>query len=401
MSAPKWLANFDLAFNQLLNGRFQNLASAPSSPSEGWFYYDTTLHQFGVWNGTAWTYLGASVSNAITRAVVAGAANELIVAGGADRSAQSYTTNGLLKIAAGVVATAAAGTDYVTGASTNTFTNKTFDAAGTGNSLLNIALSMFATNVADTDGTLAANSDTRLATQKAIVTYVQSFLQGLKWKAPVRAATTVNGTLATAYANGSVIDGVTLATNDRILLKNQTTGADNGIYTVNASGAPTRAVDADTGTEVLGMVVDVLEGSANVDTAWVNTNSGVIILGTTALTFVDYIKTNVPSATTSIQGKVQLAQTSDTAARSSTTLAVTPASLAATPQKFTATIGDGSTTAIAVTHNLGTKDIIWSIRDASTDSFVFCDVVATSTTVATFTFNVAPASNAYKVVIQG
>ena len=54
----------------------------------------------------------------------------------------------------------------------------------------------------------------------------------------VRVATTANGTLSSAFANGQTVDGVTLATNDRILLKNQSTGSENGIYTVNASGAP-------------------------------------------------------------------------------------------------------------------------------------------------------------------
>lgn len=69
--------------------------------------------------------------------------------------------------------------------------------------------------------------------------------------------------------------------------------------------------------------------------------------------------------------------------------------------KYTSTIGDGSTTAIAVTHSLGTQDVIAQVRDASTNAVVECDVTQTSTSVTTFTFSVAPASNAYKVVIIG
>jgi hypothetical protein len=69
-------------------------------------------------------------------------------------------------------------------------------------------------------------------------------------------------------------------------------------------------------------------------------------------------------------------------------------------RKYAQSIGDGSTTAIAVTHSLGTKDITYSIREVSTDAFVDVDCVATSTTVATFTFPTAPASNAYRVVIH-
>src|SRR5436190_10072507 len=80
-------------------------------------------------------------------------------------------------------------------------------------------------------------------TDAANKNYVDGAVNGLDWKSSVRAATTATGTLATAFANGQVIDGVTLATGDRILIKNQSTGSENGIYTVNASGAPTRATD--------------------------------------------------------------------------------------------------------------------------------------------------------------
>lgn len=398
--AKKILISYDFNKNEIQNARVQNLASAPSSPVEGQMYYDTTLHQFGVYQNTTWIYLSAGVSNAITRASAAGQSGELMVSAGADRTAQSFTTNGLLKIAAGIVAQATAGTDYVTGSSSNALTNKTFDANGTGNSISNIETADFAASVIDTDGTLTANSDTRIASQKATKTYVDAAVTGLKWKASVRAATTANGTLATAYANGQSIDGVTLVTGDRILLKNQTSGAENGVYVVPASGAPTRSTDADSAAELVGMVVDVQEGTTNADTAWVLTND-TITLGTTALTYVDFIKSNVPTATTSIAGKVTLATQAEAEAKTDTSKAVVSADLANFPIKKTATIGDGSTTAIVVTHNLGTKDITASVRDASTDAFVECDITATSTSTATFTFAVAPASNAYKVVIIG
>src|SRR3954447_7874218 len=94
---------------------------------------------------------------------------------------------------------------------------------------------------------VASPSSAADATNKS---YVDNLITGLSWKLDVRAATTANGTLATAYANGQVVDGVTLATGDRILIKNQTTQTENGIYTVNASGAPTRATDADATSEL-------------------------------------------------------------------------------------------------------------------------------------------------------
>src|SRR5882762_7051885 len=100
---------------------------------------------------------------------------------------------------------------------------------------------------------------------------------GLAWKQPVRAATTTNGALATAYANGQSIDGVTLATNDRILVKDQTTQTENGVYAVNASGAPTRATDADSTAELNNATVFVMAGTVNADHAFTQTTDNPTI----------------------------------------------------------------------------------------------------------------------------
>lgn len=105
------------------------------------------------------------------------------------------------------------------------------------------------------------------------------------WKQAVRVATTAAGTLASSFENGDTVDGVTLATGDRILIKNQASGAENGIYTVNASGAPTRATDADSGAELVGAAVVVTEGTTNADTQWVCTTNAPITLGSTSLAF--------------------------------------------------------------------------------------------------------------------
>jgi hypothetical protein len=129
-----------------------------------------------------------------------------------------------------------------------------------------------------TDGTDAATKN-----------YVDSAAQGIDWKASVRAATTAAVTLASDLEDGDTLDGVTLATGDRVLVKNQSTGSENGIYVVKASGAPDRSTDADAGSELTSnFAVFVEEGTVNADQGYTLTNNGSITIGTTALTFTQF-----------------------------------------------------------------------------------------------------------------
>lgn len=131
------------------------------------------------------------------------------------------------------------------------------------------------TNLAD--GT-AANDAVNLA-------QLQAQASGHTWKDSVRAATTAALTLASDFENGDAIDGITLATGDRILIKDQAAGAENGIYTVNATGAPTRATDMDAGTEADGASVMIQEGSTQADSQYHQSTESVTI-GTTAQVWV-------------------------------------------------------------------------------------------------------------------
>lgn len=108
----------------------------------------------------------------------------------------------------------------------------------------------------------------------------------LGWTTPCRVATTANITIATALNNGDTLDGVTLATGDRVLVKNQTTGSQNGIYVVGAS--PARADDYAASVKIVGSVVVVTEGTTNADTAWMCTTNAPITVATTALVFAAF-----------------------------------------------------------------------------------------------------------------
>lgn len=184
------------------------------------------------------------------------------------------------------------------GVSANTYTKVTVDVYGrvtTGTNLssgdVTTALTYTPVNKAgDTmTGALTLSGDPTNALHAATKQYVDATRTGLDFKDSVKVATTTAGTLATSFENGDVVDGYTLVTGDRILIKDQSSGSENGIYTVNASGAPTRATDADSNAEVTsGMYVWVENGTANANSAWVLSTTGTITLGTTALTFTQF-----------------------------------------------------------------------------------------------------------------
>jgi hypothetical protein len=118
--------------------------------------------------------------------------------------------------------------------------------------------------------------------------YVDAATAGLNVHASVKAATTANITLSTDVENGDTLDGVTLATGNRILVKNQTTQSQNGVYIVAASGAPTRATDYDSTPEVdAGDFIFVESGTVNGKTGWIQTNV-ITTIGTDAIAFTQF-----------------------------------------------------------------------------------------------------------------
>ena len=267
---------------------------------------------------------------------------------------------------------------------------------------------------------------------------------GVAWKNPVRAATTAAGTLALSFANASVIDGVTLVTGDRILLKDQAAGAENGLYTVNAAGAPTRSTDADSAAEVLAATAFVTEGTANADLAFTMTTNAPIVLNTTALVFVqisglgqitagagltktgntlDVIGTadritvaaDAVDVSTAYVGQASITTlgTITTGVWTGTDVAVadggTGAGTAAGAKtnlgfmtRYAADVGDGAAVAYVLTHNLNTRDVQVAVYRSTTPwEQVIVDVEATSVNTITLRFATAPASNAFRAVVVG
>jgi len=130
-------------------------------------------------------------------------------------------------------------------------------------------------------------TDPTQAQDAATKAYVDAVKQALDIKDSVRVATTATITIASDLNVGDTIDGITLADGDRVLVKDQSTGSENGIYVAGAT--PVRSGDANTSAEVTpGMFVFVEEGTANGDNGFVLTTDAPITLDTTSLTFTQF-----------------------------------------------------------------------------------------------------------------
>ena len=297
---------------------------------------------------------------------------------------------------------------------------------------------------------LGAPSDDGDAANKG---YVDSVAQGLDVKASVRLATTgalsaytftttAGGTI-TSDVNGALsIDGVTPSVADRILVKNEISGNApyNGIYVVTTVGdgstpyVLTRSTDANTSAEVTsGMFTFVEQGTTNDNSGWVLTTNNPITLNTTALVFAQFSGAGTYTASNGVEltgsnftfaprsgyglqtgasgAEIKLATTSglslasDLAVGAGNGISVLTNTVAidsaVVVSKYAANVGDGTNTSYTITHNLGTRDVIVSVYEA-TGSYaeVICDVNHATTNTITLLFSVAPTSNQYRVVVH-
>ena len=161
--------------------------------------------------------------------------------------------------------------DFDTGVQTNRLDQM---AAPTGSVSLN---SQTITNLADPVN----------ASDAATKSFVEATSQGLDVKDSCVAATTANITISTALNNGDTLDGVSLSTNDRVLVKNQSTASENGIYIVGSS--PARASDLAAGADAAGFFTFVEQGTVNADNGFVCTsNKGSAVVGTNNLTIAQF-----------------------------------------------------------------------------------------------------------------
>jgi hypothetical protein len=405
MGNHTFLGNIDLSKFQLLNAAIQNLASAPSSPAVGQIYFDTGDSTFYGWDGAQWVALGSiGGGGGGIETVAVASANGFTGSSDDDPTDPTLTigtsVSGLLKGNGTAVSAAVSGTDFAP-ATSGTGALKGDGSGGFGAATINDLGSQTADYSANSHKitNLATPTNSADAATKA---YVDALSQGLDFKSSVRVIVTTNGTLATAYKNGASAGGVTLATGDRILLAGQTTGSENGFYTVNASGAPTRATDADASGEISKGAIVYVEAGTNAGQLWVcsATASTPWVPGSDSSTWTQF------GGAADIVAGNGLTKSGNTLAVGAGTGMVANADdmaidTSVVVRKYAADIGDGSSTTIAITHSLGTRDVTVAFYDNSTHDAVFVPYTCNSTSQITADFgSTAPASSAYRVVVH-
>ena len=351
--SKKFYTPIDLQLQQALNLLLQNLASDPSA-KESQIYYNTASHTVHFHNGTAWVQLGTL--DQISAALAAVNLNNQNISNLADPvNAQDAVNLRTLM-------------NYISGLSDRP----------------EVAYASTAALPANTYGNGASG---------------------------------VGATL-TASANGALtVDGQAVAAGQRILVKDEATAAHNGIYVVTNAGSGTaayvltRANDMDQSGEIgPGILVPVkapagvTPGATNDQKIFLSIAPSSFAVGTSSVNFAlvgssysaDETTLHLAGTTFSLIAPVSLAN----GGTGQTSLAGVKLAFGF-PQTYSATIGDGSSTSISVSHALGNQYVVAQAYDASSNAQIECDVSLTDANHTTFGFASPPASNGVRVVIHG
>lgn len=347
-----YFTNIDLQNNELRSAVIVNLSAPPSSPKTGQLYYSTTLSALYIWNGTAWVPSDASKSAA--GSIPLAALNNL------QGTVQSYPLSAFAP------------------------------------PLTNIPMGGYTFTGLPTP--IAAGQAAEYAW---VVSQVQSALAGISSKDPVAAVALAN---VAALSGTQTIDAVALAVGNRVLLTAQTTASQNGVWVVQIGAWTRPVVEGSTTAELdTGAMWLATQGTVGAGTQWRLATTGTITPGTTPISILQFGAGNSYTAGNGIS-LIGSAFSVNPAAGGN--LTVSASGVSVTPGAFTrkvsATIGDGSSTSYTVTHSLGTQDVQVQVYQTSAPfGTVEVDVNRTDTNNVAVVFTVAPASNAYRVVVIG
>ena len=431
--AQKFLTNLNLNQNQLINATFEVLASDPGSGNfEGRLIYNSTTDTIKVYANAAWR----SLPHTIASGGGAGIAEALTVS----------ESNGTITLTLNVADTDSAG--LLPASFWQMLNDATADATA----------SKLVKRDASGNAKIATPTD---AAHIATKGYVDAARQGLDVKQSVRAATVGAINISADLEAGDLIDGVTLVAGDRVLVKNQSTATENGIYVAVASGAASRSSDAngtaDTGELKPGTFTFVEEGTVNSDKGFVVSTNGTITIGSTSIAWTQFsgagsfeagdglsqsgntINVNVTANRTAItadaidisanyvgQSSITTLGTITTGVWNGTDVAVadggtgaSDATSARTNLGIKTTAGAATTTTAtlarvaaqgntahssgtsttAVVHNFNTTDVIVQVYEVATGETVIGDVNRTNPDTVTVVLLGSHAANAFRIVV--
>lgn len=367
--AKLFLSSIDLNKNELQNARLQNLATAPSTPVVGQMYYNTATNAAYVWNGTLWSVFDARLATSIPLSALV-----------TDPLARANHTGTQL---------AATISDFNTAVRLNTLNQMAVPTAAV------------AMNSQKITGLAAPTVAGDAAEYQWTLNQIQASAAGLDVKLSVRGVK-ANAALAAAPSGLTAFDGITPVAGERFLVLDSGFGANlwNGIYTA-AAGSWVRATDCDNVTDYNpGAFVFVEEGTTYGATQWKVTTTGTFVIGTTPILWAQfgggtvYVGGNgltLTGATFAVGAGTGITVAADTVSIDTSVVS----------RKYAVAVGDAAATSIAVTHNLGTLDVIVGVYTVSGGAEVECDIVHTSTNVVTVSFATAPTAGQYRVVVQG
>ena len=240
------------------------------------------------------------------------------------------------------------------------------------------------------------SAPTDAVTKQQLDAVASTAAAGLDVKNSVKVASTAN---VANLASPGAIDGVTLGNGERVLLKNQTTASQNGIYVWSVlAGTLERADDANSSAKVTPGMFCFVEQGTYADTGWVLTTDGPITLGTTALTFTQFSGTGEyvwgnglsnSGSTINVGAGTGISVAADTVGIDT----------AVVPRKYSVTLS-GTAASQTVTHNLGTQDVVVSVRRTADNVVVYTGVTAATTNTVTIDFATTVTANAYRVTVM-
>lgn len=370
----------------ILNVIIQVLSSAPGSPATGQVYYDSVLNALRVYDGSAWT-------NRATDSLLLQGNN------GAYYLARGNATGTQLSSTISDLAT------VVQAYSLSSF------ALPTGN--LNLNGFKFTNAGTPTSGTDLTNK-----------AYVDGLVQGMQLK-PTAQCATAAALPANTYANGTAGVGATLTAtsngalvvdttytvllNDLVWVQNEVTSANDGLYVQTQLGDGshpwilTRHVDMDQATEFGGALCAVENGTANNGALFLCNVANSITVGTTPLSFVRLNSGVTYTASNGVQlvaNNLSVKLPASSGLTADGTGLYLNATIAA--KCYTVAVGDGSSTAIVVTHNLNKRAVGVTVSYAATPwNEIICAVERTTVNTVTLRFNTAPTSGQFTCTVVG